>query len=125
MHVIMIYIAFSLLPHFPDEVMVITVQYKHTHNNACRSTRNSRIEQLWVEVGTQFVRRWRAFFTWLDRLHSLNRKTPAHLWLLHDLFLDAINDDCQEFQTDWNAHPVSGSGTNDKSPAVSQTIGSA
>jgi hypothetical protein len=88
--------------------------------NKYSSTRNSRIERLWVEVGTQFVRRWRAFFTRLGRLHSLNRKNPAHLWLLHLLFLDAINKDCQQFQADWNAHPISGPGTNDKSPAVSQ-----
>jgi hypothetical protein len=87
-----------------------------------RSTRNSCIERLWVEVGTQFVRRWRAFFTCLGCLHLLNRKNPAHLWLLHGLFLDAINDDCERFQQEWNTHPISGPGTNDKSPAVSQMI---
>jgi ABC-type Fe3+ transport system permease subunit len=27
-----------------------------------RSTHNTRIERLWVEVGTQFARAWRAFF---------------------------------------------------------------
>jgi hypothetical protein len=26
------------------------------------STFNTRIERLWVEVGSQFARRWRAFF---------------------------------------------------------------
>jgi hypothetical protein len=88
------------------------------HQQPCRSTRNSRIERLWVEVGTQFARRWRAFFTRLERRHFLNRKNPAHLWLLHSLFLDLINDDCRKFQEDWNAHPMSGPGTNDKSPAV-------
>ncbi|KAJ7705165.1 hypothetical protein B0H14DRAFT_3645903 [Mycena olivaceomarginata] len=58
------------------------------------STRNTRIERLWVEVGTQFARGWRAFFTRLGRLHHLDRKNPSHLWLLHRLFLFAINDDC-------------------------------
>ncbi|KAJ7900444.1 hypothetical protein B0H13DRAFT_1622444 [Mycena leptocephala] len=83
----------------------------------CRSTRNTRIERLWVEVGTQFARRWRAFFTRLGRLHGLDRKNPGHLWLLHHLFLDMINEDCEEFRREWNLHPISGRTTNDQSPA--------
>ncbi|KAF5334704.1 hypothetical protein D9758_017251 [Tetrapyrgos nigripes] len=71
------------------------------------STHNTRIERLWVEVGTQFVRAWRAFFFRLERRHYLDRKNPHHLWLLQFLFLDTINDDCKEFQKDWNAHPIS------------------
>ncbi|KAJ7245205.1 hypothetical protein C8J57DRAFT_1438317 [Mycena rebaudengoi] len=59
------------------------------------STRNTRIERLWVEVGTQFARRWRGFFTRLERMHGLDHDNPHHLWLLHYLFLDAINLDCQ------------------------------
>jgi hypothetical protein len=77
-----------------------------------------RIERLWVEVGSQFARRWRAFFLRLERLHCLDVSNPAHLWLLHTLFLDAINDDCKGFQGDWNAHPISGSG----SPEVSISV---
>ncbi|KAG6912754.1 hypothetical protein DXG01_012430, partial [Tephrocybe rancida] len=74
------------------------------------STANTRIERLWVDVGAQFVRPWRGFFFRLERLHGLNRKNRHHLWLLHTLFLDAINDDCKEFQEYWNSHPVSGLG---------------
>ncbi|KAJ7459475.1 hypothetical protein B0H11DRAFT_1737159 [Mycena galericulata] len=88
-----------------------------------RSTRNTRIERLWVEVGTQFARRWRAFFTRLGRLHRLDRKNPAHLWLLHRLFLDLLNEDCTEFQTEWNLHPVSGRTTSDQSPADMRFLG--
>ncbi|KAJ7830605.1 hypothetical protein B0H13DRAFT_1655063, partial [Mycena leptocephala] len=72
------------------------------------STRNTRIERLWVEVGTQFVRRWRGFFSRLERLHHLDVSKPEHLWLLHMLFLDAINKDCDEFRANWNAHPMAG-----------------
>ncbi|KAJ6447884.1 hypothetical protein C8R45DRAFT_917688 [Mycena sanguinolenta] len=79
------------------------------------STHNTRIERLWVEVGSQFARRWRAFFYRLEALHGLDRTNPTHLWLLHYLFLDMINDDCRTFQTEWNAHPISGSG-HDQSP---------
>ncbi|KAJ6518490.1 hypothetical protein DFH09DRAFT_1427334 [Mycena vulgaris] len=87
------------------------------------STRNTRIERLWVEVGTQFARRWRAFFTRLGRLHHLDRKNPSHLWLLHRLFLAGINDDCHEFQEEWNLHPISGRTTNDQSPADMRFLG--
>ncbi|KAJ7769152.1 hypothetical protein DFH07DRAFT_736053, partial [Mycena maculata] len=84
---------------------------------------NTRIERLWVEVGTQFARRWRAFFTRLGRIHHLDRKNPSHLWLLHQLFLQAINDDCREFQEEWNLHPISGRTTNDQSPADLRFLG--
>ncbi|KAJ6455394.1 hypothetical protein C8R45DRAFT_1188039, partial [Mycena sanguinolenta] len=79
------------------------------------STHNTRIERLWVEVGSQFARRWRAFFYRLEALHGLDRTNPHHLWLLHLLFLDLINDDCEDFRTEWNCHPISGAGHN-KSP---------
>ena len=78
---------------------------------------NTRIERLWVEVGRQFARAWRAFFRRLERLHLLDRSNTHHLWLLHFLFLEAINSDCLEFQNDWNSHPISGAGHN-QSPNV-------
>jgi len=52
----------------------------------------------------------------LERIHGLDVKNPTHVWLLHALFLDAINTDCMEFQEQWNSHPISGS--NNKSPDV-------
>ncbi|KAJ7024501.1 hypothetical protein C8F04DRAFT_1213036 [Mycena alexandri] len=79
--------------------------------------------RLWVEVGTQFARRWRAFFTQLGRLHRLDRKNPTHLWLLHHLFLQDINADCLEFQDEWNLHPMAGGTTNDQSPADLRFLG--
>jgi len=86
------------------------------------STHNTRIERLWVEVGRQFARRWKAFFTRLERVHDLNRKDPCHLWLLHFLFLDLVNTDCEIFMEEWNHHPVSGATTNHQSPLVSRII---
>lgn len=87
-----------------------------------RSTRNTRIERLWVEVGTQFARQWRAFFTRLEHLHGLERSKPQCLWLLHHLFLDEINLDCKEFQLDWNHHPISGPKGKGRSPTASYII---
>ncbi|KAF9019424.1 hypothetical protein BDZ89DRAFT_1207452, partial [Hymenopellis radicata] len=74
------------------------------------STRNTKIERTWVEVGRQFVRLWRAFFYHLERLHGLDRNNPSHLWLLHYLFLDEINEDCDKFQEEYNLHPIGGEG---------------
>ncbi|KIO21128.1 hypothetical protein M407DRAFT_52575, partial [Tulasnella calospora MUT 4182] len=83
------------------------------------STHNQRIERMWVEVGSQFARRWRAFFERLEDDHYLDPKNPNHLWLLHFLFLDDLNKDASDFQEDWNFHPISssaGGGTGNKSP---------
>lgn len=84
------------------------------------STHNTRIERLWVEVGTQFARRWRAFFTRLERLYHLDVTNPGHLWLLDILFLDQLNEDCDAFVLDWNQHGISGSETRNQAPVVSQ-----
>ncbi|KAJ7588356.1 hypothetical protein C8J56DRAFT_785861, partial [Mycena floridula] len=78
----------------------------------CRSTRNTRIERIWVEVGSQFARMWRGFFYRLERQHLLNHEDPHHLWLIHRLFLDDIRSDCAQFRLEWNAHPISGEGHN-------------
>jgi hypothetical protein len=71
-----------------------------------------------VEVGTQFACRWRAFFTRLEHLHGLDRKDPWHLWLLHTLFLDLINTDCEIFADEWNHHPIRGPDSQDQTPSV-------
>ena len=75
-----------------------------------RSTHNTRIERLWLETGRHFARAWRAFFTRLERLHRLDRDDPHQIWLLQTLFLDDIQHDCNEFQNEWNSHPLSGKG---------------
>lgn len=76
---------------------------------------------MWVEVGTQFAIQWRAFFTRLERLHGLDPEKPGHLWLLHLLFLENINEDCLTFQNEWNNHSISGKGRN-QTPLVCLTI---
>jgi hypothetical protein len=85
------------------------------------STFNTRIERLWVEVGKEFARPWRAFFLRLERLHHLDRKNSHHLWLLHSLFMDSINSDCTDFQNNWNSHPISGQ---EQSPDVCTLVSS-
>lgn len=80
---------------------------------------NTRIERLWVEVGRRFARAWRAFFIRLEGCHLLERNNPQHRWLLHYLFLDLINEDCEKFRDEWNAHPISGVAGGGRSPNVS------
>lgn len=77
-----------------------------------QSTRNSCIERLWVDVGINFVRCWKAFFIRLEDIHMLDMSNSHHMWLLHHLFLGQLNDDCQQFQLDWNHHPISKRGHN-------------
>lgn len=83
------------------------------------STHNTQIERLWVEVGRRFAHSWRAFFFRLERIHCLDRKDKTHLWLLHHLFLQSINEDCSRFKEDWNCKPISGE-PSDLSPNVSE-----
>ncbi|KAG6380631.1 hypothetical protein JVT61DRAFT_4997 [Boletus reticuloceps] len=45
----------------------------------------------------------------------LDPSDARHLWLLHFLFLDQLNIDCEQFQNDWNHHSVSKRG-HDQSP---------
>ena len=45
---------------------------------------------------------------WRDVIcNLLERTNPHHSWLLHYLFLNMINEDCQK---EWNAHLISGVG---------------
>jgi hypothetical protein len=52
-------------------------------------------------------------------MHSLHADHPEHLWLIHRLFLEEINEDCSRFQLEWNRHGVSRPKTHDQTPAVS------
>jgi hypothetical protein len=52
----------------------------------------------------------------------LNPQNATHLWLLHALFLDDINQDCADFQAEWNCHPIWGPDMNDKSPKVNSRL---
>lgn len=71
-----------------------------------RSVHNIRIERLWVDVGTGFASKWKDFFTDLEQCYELNVNSDFHLWLLHYLFLDLINDDILQWAQAWNHHPM-------------------
>jgi hypothetical protein len=79
---------------------------------------NQRVERMWLELGKNFGRVWKAFFIRLGMLHGLDRRNPHHLWLLHQIFLSEIRADCQTFCNMWNHHPITGKKHN-MSPVVS------
>ena len=69
-----------------------------------RSVHNTRIERLWYDVTRGFGIKWKNFFLELERTSRLDADSPAHLWLVHHLFLAAINQDAYEWAEAWNAH---------------------
>ena len=101
---------------------MIHLRLSCAESHAFSSTHNTRIERLWVEVGRNFCRNWRAFFGRLDSQFGLDCSNPSHIWLLQTLFLNDINTDCDSFIREWNAHPISGHDTNDMSPQVCSQI---
>ncbi|KAJ6544441.1 hypothetical protein B0H19DRAFT_956749 [Mycena capillaripes] len=81
-----------------------------------RSVHNTRIERLWYDVTHGFGFKWKRFFMDLEIHHSLNPLVAAHIWLLHHLFLPAINQDAQEWAVAWNSHLLQIRGERSRSP---------
>lgn len=52
----------------------------------------------------------------LEVHNGLNPRLAAHIWLLHHLFLDAINRDAQEWAAAWNSHHLQIRGERSRSP---------
>jgi hypothetical protein len=82
----------------------------------CRSVHNTRIERLWRDYNQGVSGKWKNFFADLERNHNLNPDNEAHIWLLHWLFIDAINEDLMEWVNTWNHHRISLAGEPDRSP---------
>ncbi|KAI0706377.1 hypothetical protein C8Q76DRAFT_770901 [Earliella scabrosa] len=68
------------------------------------SVHNTRIERLWFDVTHGFGGKWKHFFLELEQGYGLDADCDAHIWLIHHLFLHAINQDAHEWQESWNAH---------------------
>ncbi|RDX47058.1 hypothetical protein OH76DRAFT_1355006 [Lentinus brumalis] len=69
-----------------------------------RSVHNTRIERLWFDVTSGFGGKWKTFFLELEQHCGLDPDVPQHLWLVHHLFLHALNEDAQDWAESWNAH---------------------
>ncbi|KAJ6465463.1 hypothetical protein C8R45DRAFT_839933 [Mycena sanguinolenta] len=81
-----------------------------------RSVHNTRIERLWYDVTHGFGQKWKQFFMDLEVQHGLNPLVPAHIWLLHHLFLESINRDAVDWAASWNSHHLHIRGERSRSP---------
>jgi hypothetical protein len=76
-----------------------------------------RIERLWVDVTAQVGSLWAEAFTALEVHHGLDINNSHHIWLLHFLFLPAINQQLSFFAESWNQHQIQICGGRSRSPA--------
>ncbi|CAE6411338.1 unnamed protein product [Rhizoctonia solani] len=81
-----------------------------------RSVHNTRIERLWYDITEGFGWKWKLFFYDLEVHHGLIPTLETHLWLLHYLFLDNINQDAQQWALAWNSHTMALRGEPNRSP---------
>jgi hypothetical protein len=76
-----------------------------------------RIERLWVDVTAQVGATWANHFMMLELNFGLNINNPNHIWLLHHLFLPAINSVLSFFAQSWNEHKIEIRDGPNRSPA--------
>lgn len=81
-----------------------------------RSVHNTRIERLWRDMTATVGKHWKLKFELLRSEHGLDVDNPNHLWLLHHVFLDALNDDLMEFAERWNTHIMRFADSGNRSP---------
>ena len=91
-------------------------QFSDVYNTSFRSVHNIQIERLWFDVTSGFGRKWKVFFQELEMWDGLDVENSSHIWLLHHLFLSAINKDTQDWLGAWNNHVVSMQGEWQRSP---------
>jgi hypothetical protein len=78
---------------------------------------NVRIERLWVDVTVQVGASWAEAFTELELRHGLDINNTNHIWLLHRLFLNTINQQLSFFAESWNQHRLQIRNGPNRSPA--------
>ena len=82
----------------------------------CRSVHNIRIERLWFDFTAGVGSKWKAFFEQLEYQAGLDPDIPSHIWLIHHLFLNAINQDIMDWASSWNNHKMSIPGHGTRNP---------
>ncbi|KAK6992517.1 hypothetical protein R3P38DRAFT_3083810 [Favolaschia claudopus] len=88
-----------------------------------RSVHNIRIERLWVDFTSGIGDKWATFFFDLELYYGLSHDNPAHIWLLHHLILEQLNQEVQEWADAWNSHKIRLEGERRQSPREMFTFG--
>ncbi|KAF8835015.1 hypothetical protein BDN67DRAFT_913746 [Paxillus ammoniavirescens] len=81
-----------------------------------RSVHNIRIERLWRDLTSGIGKKWKTFFQQLEIHDGLDPNLDAHIWLLHHLFLDSIDDEVLQWAEAWNNHTMAIRGERQRSP---------
>lgn len=71
-----------------------------------RSVHNSRIERLWRDVYQAVLSMFYDLFYSLESTNHLDPDNEDHLFCLHLVFYDVINDSLARFVQSWNNHKV-------------------
>lgn len=68
------------------------------------STRNTRIERLWLTVGVHKIRFWRRLFQSMEDQNGLDIENDLHLWALHYIFVPRLNQELSAWIVGFNNH---------------------
>lgn len=68
------------------------------------SVHNQRIERLWREVNRIVVRQYRKIFYYLESEGYLDPLNSLHLYCLHQVFINHVNNTLSEFYRQFNHH---------------------
>jgi len=71
-----------------------------------RSVHNIRIERLWFDFTSGVGAKWKLFFQELEYQAGLDPDLPSHIWLIHYLFLNTLNQDIMDWANSWNNHKI-------------------
>lgn len=73
---------------------------------AGRSVHNQRVERLWRDLYSQVLSSFYELFHSFENNGSLDTENEKHIFILHYIFLDVINNALTTFSNAWNCHRI-------------------